>query len=108
MVSLNTSSSIKIVADIYQELLNKFRTIDSSSLEGAFAASIYHRSGEIFNPSLPESFTLTNYKHVAQLSYLIDSRFIDYQGYVGQLEEGLRRVVGRPITFMDSEPAPFR
>lgn len=106
MVSL--SSSPIILRDLYQSLLGQLKTVNLDTVEGSFVAWICDGIQDEYVVDLPKQFVSTNYKDVAKLAFLFEVFPDVYKDHTDNLSDGLVRLAGRSITFLDGEPAPFR
>jgi hypothetical protein len=108
MVPLEAKAINTMLHDVYRTLTEQAKAVEAESVEDAFIAWMNEQDPASATRALPTGFTVTNYHHVASLAFLLEINSANEQDWEELLRDGLNRVAGRPITFLETEPAPFR
>jgi hypothetical protein len=108
MVPIASNTPNLMLHDVHRALAEQRNFVDATSVEGAFVSWINDNTDTPFLASLPKDLAVTNYHHVAVLSFLMEIDPVRYKNDNSLLEDGLTRVAGRAITLFETEPAPFR
>lgn len=106
MVFINTMEN-PLLSDVRRTLIEMISHTKSTSLEAAFVAWVCPLIKPSINAELPDTFSMMDYRHVAQLGLLTFMDPIAYKNHQDDLTSGLRRIIGRPTTMIGGSTAPF-
>ncbi|WP_118975915.1 PD-(D/E)XK nuclease domain-containing protein [Taibaiella koreensis] len=107
MVPLTKKFAGNLLPDLYHALTEKLRLVTLGEVEKVFIAWIFEGDVGPAKSYFPNGYNVTDYHHVAELSYLNEVDPVGCETYRTELEDGLNRMSGRSSKLPDDQPAPF-
>jgi hypothetical protein len=108
MVPVIANSDNPLLRDVYNTLVQQRKLASDFSVEGAFAAWIDQTTDGAIPTCSFDDLVVSNYHHVSIVGFVMETDPVANSKLEAFLIDGLKRVAGRTITILDSEPAPFR
>lgn len=107
MVSVNENVPGSLLPDLYSSLMEKLKKCNPGDVEHLFVLWMLNDVTVPTRIYFPAGYDVTDYHHVAKLSYAYEIDSHGYENYKSRLEDGLKRMAGRLSRLPDDQPAPF-